>query len=505
MTIIVVDACILAKSPRLRNKAWQSLVDHRADWGLQLVVPEVALLETVNVVRRVWQSELDKVDALKVGEFDLHEDQATMRARIREQIDSYEETLRERIANIGATVALPPSIDATAMVRRAIAGRAPFANQSKDCFRDSVIWLTVIDIALANPDQEVWFVSENHRDFGPANPKVDECPLAFHRDLRAELDEKGLSERVFYVASADRIDQHLAAQFAPVDPAEVRRQIDELGFETLTEVFERESRGIQLDPQKAALDPSAMSGLVTTARPVVDTWQFYEGARLKEGGWTSRFVVTASTVYVRTNRDDDLAVDQKDLAFSGALTLDSKGEVTLTLSSATALPDDPMRQLWPDPEAARRDQIHRDQISQQIRQLLNDAGPFDNKSRLWAEVQRLMSQMPTSEAKADIVKRTADEFIQTPAAQKAIDRVATEIVHSPVGREAIRRAAADMVLQGRADTDEITRRATEAMMQMPAAQAEIRRTTDMLLGRSEDGGASLTGDSQPQLGGAARG
>lgn len=52
VAMIVVDANILAASPRLQSPEWLSLIKNLADWGLRIVVPEVVFMETVNVVVR---------------------------------------------------------------------------------------------------------------------------------------------------------------------------------------------------------------------------------------------------------------------------------------------------------------------------------------------------------------------------------------------------------------------------------------------------------------------
>jgi hypothetical protein len=65
VTVVIVDTNIIATSPRLRSAAWTSLVEHATDWGLQILVPEVVFMETVNVVRRRWHEERDRLAKLQ--------------------------------------------------------------------------------------------------------------------------------------------------------------------------------------------------------------------------------------------------------------------------------------------------------------------------------------------------------------------------------------------------------------------------------------------------------
>jgi hypothetical protein len=50
MIAVVVDRNVLRNSPYLTRREWVSLSDHRADWKVSLLVPDVVLMETINVV-----------------------------------------------------------------------------------------------------------------------------------------------------------------------------------------------------------------------------------------------------------------------------------------------------------------------------------------------------------------------------------------------------------------------------------------------------------------------
>lgn len=381
MTIIVVDACILTKSPRLKTEEWQTLAKHRNEWNLRISVPEVAVLETVNKVRQNWASERNRLQNLKVGEFGFQETVDSMVAHIGAESEAYDTTLREVLAEIDAAVVAPPAVDHLVLVGHAIAGRAPFTTAKKDCYRDAVIWQTVLEIARTNPDEQVWFVSDNYKDFGSldAGTRFDDCPLDFHRDFAADLVAEQVADRVYYATSIDRLNQHFAAHFAPKEAEDVREQLTVIGFDVLAANFGQAVRGVKLDPAKTALRAFTRRATVSHAEPNGDTWEFMEAAKRGDDAWTTRFVVTAATTYGAIC-DDGVVIHTKDLSFTGELTV-VRGQITeIRVGSVSALPDDPMLANWPDPALVAAAQRRVDIASARIRDLLNESSPFKNIS-----------------------------------------------------------------------------------------------------------------------------
>ncbi|MFD4432725.1 PIN domain-containing protein [Nocardia sp. NPDC058497] len=396
-TIIVLDANIVIASPRLQNPTWQSLVDHRDDWNIRIVVPEVAVMEAAKNVPVRWGKTRGLMP--NVRRFREFGHDGTLQA-VLDDIDaliaSYASDLDERLAAMGVEIVPPPAeVDLMDIARRAAVGRAPYSSGDKDGFRDALIWLSVIELAQDNPAAEVWFVSNNTDDFGPAGTTDwtgpgtgdrDECPILFHSDLIEDLERLGLTERVRYVTNINSLEQRLAAQFAPITTEDLRAKLDET---QLTEKFGESVRSWRLDPYLAALDPSTETAVISGTAPVSDSWQFHDGAQREEMGWTARFTVTADTViaWTRAGALDEIAVQEKKLGFTGDLVIEADGQVVLLETSAVAaLPDDPMRKSWPSPADVVRAQQTAARAQEAIVAVLNDAGPNDNPARIMAEV-----------------------------------------------------------------------------------------------------------------------
>ena len=351
VAVIVLDANVLVASPRLQSREWSSLIDNASDWRVRIVVPEVAVMEAVNVVTRNWASRRAKVAALDVGVFDVGASHTAMLKEIDTQIAGYEDLLRSRIEQAGVEIVPTPEVPHMEIARRASEGRAPFT-KDKDGYRDTLIWYSVLAVAHDNPDTDVWFVSDNHTDFGPKPPNWtgdgqgdrEDCPIVFHTDLIAELDERGVGDRVHYVVNLARIDQHIAAQFGPIEEADLTTLAGGLDPDALAAKLADALVGLALDPEDAALPLEVLAATVVASRPPTEEWRFSEGARRGDSGWTARFSVDIEVDMAMVSAPSVSTENAKVLRAVGQVAVASDGRVLdLAVDAANALPDDPMR------------------------------------------------------------------------------------------------------------------------------------------------------------------
>lgn len=354
--VVVVDTNMIRDSPKLRREEWLSLIENKTAWGVEFAVPEVVVMESVNVVRREWDKQRSALAKVKVGEFGLGETLDSMLTEIDKCSEGYEQWLRDRLGEIGASIVPPPPTDLMDLARRASALRAPYA-KDKDGLRDTLIWLTVLAIAQDRPDAEVWFVSDNHDDFGPKpgswtgenTGERDDCPILFHRDLRDDLDERSLSNRVNYVVSMKRLEQHIAARFAPIPEPDLKALADQIDRKPLAEGLMSAAFGMEVDPEQAALPLAAVAAAIVGNREQDDGWEFSEGARRGKAGWTARFAVDTEVDITFVRHDLTLPNGDvtKKLRLFGDITVSSENEVLdIVVTSAEALPDDPQRARW---------------------------------------------------------------------------------------------------------------------------------------------------------------
>lgn len=347
-TVVVVDTNLLVESPRLQRAEWVSLIEHATDWDVRIVVPEVVVMETVNKVTGAWNDTSADLAKLKLGAFDVAHHVGAITSTITEHCEGYEDWLREHCADNGITIVSPPVIDAMDIARRASEGRAPY-HRSKDGFRDTLIWLTVISVAQEADAADVWLVSQNTADFGAKVTSSDESDLQhpLHDDLVQELREHGLDGRVRYVPSLKRLEQHLAAQFAPILDDALAEHTAGIDKATLAAKLVLAVVGLEVEPEATALPIEVVSAQVVGAREPLDGWQFTEAARRGQAGWTARFSVDVETDLLLVGSPLVSSEHTKMLRTEGQVSIAPDGGVIdLVVDSVEALPDDPMRERW---------------------------------------------------------------------------------------------------------------------------------------------------------------
>ncbi|NNH69051.1 DUF4935 domain-containing protein [Nocardia uniformis] len=350
MTVVVVDTNILCSSPRLRRRDWQSLLKNRQAWGVKVVVPEVVFVETVNVVRRKWAEECVTLANVKAGVFGLKEQQQSMIDEIAQQIEEYEQWLRDHLGEVGVPIVETPEFGWLEVARRASERRAPYCEKEVDGLRDTLIWLTVMSVAEKNADDKVWFVSDNHRDFGQdsrgVNPK-EACPFPLHPHLVDDLEGKELSGRVEYVVKMDRLVRDFESQFGPIPEMELTRLTGELDRASLGSRVVTALEGLVVDPQRGALPLDVVEAQILGAQEPTEEWQFSDGASRGESGWTTRFSVVTEVDIMAVDHGLTSREDTKPLQVSGDVMVSSDGKIeAVVVTSADALPDDPMRARW---------------------------------------------------------------------------------------------------------------------------------------------------------------
>lgn len=109
-TVIVVDTNVLVESPRLQRPEWISLIEHAAHWDIQIIVPEVVFMETVNKVREAWRRTGNELNKLKLGTFGVAKHVDTITSSITNHSEGYEDWLRGYCRDNGIAIASLPGL-----------------------------------------------------------------------------------------------------------------------------------------------------------------------------------------------------------------------------------------------------------------------------------------------------------------------------------------------------------------------------------------------------------
>jgi hypothetical protein len=335
----------------LRNRDWLELIAKAAEWDLRFVVPEVCVVEAINVVRRKWVDDVRTALAkLKLGEFGLAESQQAMLEVIDTAIGGYADALRTRLTEIGVeVVGVPDSVDWIDVVQRASDRRAPYSEGQKDGFRDTLIWHSARAIAAGDTECEVWLISTNHTDFGGDKSKTDleACPYPLHPHLIEELQMDGSSGRVSYVRTLGRLVQHLAGTYEALPPEKREALIGHLDRDGFARRLTDSVTQLPLNPAAAALPVRTVEASIQSFTDDSDSLELVDAAMRGGGGWTAQFRQTIEAVVDLTDLTGDTAVIDKTLHVAGRLEAGADGTFRqLVVTSIEASSDDPGRRAW---------------------------------------------------------------------------------------------------------------------------------------------------------------
>jgi hypothetical protein len=190
MKAVVLDTNAGWSDVLLRGPAATALLESRKDVDLEVVIPEVVILETIKQYP-------DRAKKAQAAAFAARRELLALGLAASEPAEGGHETpfadiYRQRLTSVGVRVA--PHPDPLPAVRWSVERRRPFKETGVG-FPDAVIWLTVL--AIASEFDEVLFITQNVHDFGDP---VDPTELA--PELKADLAERGLpSSRVRIVRS----------------------------------------------------------------------------------------------------------------------------------------------------------------------------------------------------------------------------------------------------------------------------------------------------------------
>ncbi len=172
----MVDTTEVVRDFGLRRAGWDELLDLASAGLVRVVVPEVVIMEAVRQhAKRVTTAKNESIKKVAEGLRDLKQlvavpdlDFAAIRQEVASAAESYERTLRARLARADVEVKPLPRIAHERLLGWDMSGRQPF-HESGTGYRDALIWATVLEVADSLRDEEpVLFVSGNRRDFyGP--------------------------------------------------------------------------------------------------------------------------------------------------------------------------------------------------------------------------------------------------------------------------------------------------------------------------------------------------
>ena len=191
--IAIIDSNIIHGVIVFEGQVWEQISEHQRAGRIDLYFPEVVLEELTR----------QRSDAIReVAERNIRKFEKTLRElkrakaafdpvdleKLRELVDVHmnaeyvTERLRESVVRVGGTILPTPHIDAAHLASAAIGRHKPFKAKGEGV-GDYLIWRTVVAFAQRRSDAEIYFVSNNYKDFSVSD-KEKEIP---HEDLAKDL------------------------------------------------------------------------------------------------------------------------------------------------------------------------------------------------------------------------------------------------------------------------------------------------------------------------------
>lgn len=179
---VVLDANILIADPFFQSATGNLLLEFAQGGLVELFVPEVAILETINHLKKQYdsleQEALQRLDQL--GR--LNKDYPKVKSPDRDAFHTYVGEFYRRHDNI--KILGPELTDLNQALAKSVLKKAPFFEDKRSEFKDAVIWEGVLRLASTEGISEIYFITGNYRDFW--NQQRD----ALHPVLDDEVNKK---------------------------------------------------------------------------------------------------------------------------------------------------------------------------------------------------------------------------------------------------------------------------------------------------------------------------
>ena len=227
MSLVILDTNSVARDFRLRTPAMRFLLRRSNDGLDRVVLPSVALRESIAVYKRQYRDQIGKIEhafkSLERLRSDL-EDYEPLWEEDLGEVDDYGQWLEQILGGNGIEIRDPP--EATLELVDRAANRVPPFDAKGQNFRDVLIWLTIMDVLRHDePTGVVSFVSADRSAFWKDNN--------LHPNLIQEFDGLNLPgvQLLLFRSILDFVRSQIT------DEVEVHLQISELIDEELPQLL----------------------------------------------------------------------------------------------------------------------------------------------------------------------------------------------------------------------------------------------------------------------------
>lgn len=375
--LVVVDTTVLVGDPFCTGTAWRVLIPAATAWQVRIVVPRVVVTEVVNgYMRRVddaivgfsrWSDRYTAVlphdSLLRVG-----------RKLLKETAENYGDRLASLLDEVRAEVIEPPPVSHATIVERAATRRKP-CDSAGDGYRDTLNWLSLIELLQKDEREQVLWVSNNSHDFGASPESTD-----LHAELISELAAIGVQDRLRWFRTLGDTVLFLASENMGATPrdklAELKSRvhtdaiIDFLNSEVIPQTnsswIDARACGLPLNTKVSQLSNVLAGATVTDTRTEV-RGETEDGQAIVEVQTTIVSVIALRLSgaphpdeiphVTMIDADGYNSIVTKPLRYHGLVTVSRFGQpLSNEWTHVCALDDDPGLQAWHNPQPRMHNQ-----------------------------------------------------------------------------------------------------------------------------------------------------
>ncbi|AVQ98102.1 hypothetical protein OBCHQ24_03300 [Oceanobacillus iheyensis] len=218
--LVVLDANVIKKNFMLTSIDFNNLFDYLIKTQSRLIIPQIVWEEIQNLYKQELKQRYDdyedtysKLNLLLMNSIDNN-----VEINVDEKTTRYMDYIKYKLDLKDEDIVKYKQEYLPEVVNRAIYRIKPCSLKGEE-FRDTLLWLTVLDVAKDNLDEQLVLISHNTKDFAANNNKE-----LLHPDLRKEVEDLNLE--VQYYNSLSQFIQKHATKIKFIDETWIKDQIN---------------------------------------------------------------------------------------------------------------------------------------------------------------------------------------------------------------------------------------------------------------------------------------
>ncbi|KXY37012.1 PIN domain-containing protein [Bacillus sp. FSL L8-0199] len=218
--LVVLDANVIKKNFMLTSIDFNNLIDYLIKTQSKLIIPQIVWEEIQNLFKKDLEQRYEdyKNGVLKLNVLLMDPVENNTEINVDKKTADYMDYIKDRLSLKDEGIVKYKQEYLPEVVNRAIHRIKPCSPKGEE-FRDTLLWLTVLDIAKENSDEQLVLISHNTKEFAADNNKE-----VLHPDLEREVNDLDLD--VQYYNSLGQFIQRHATKIKFVDETWIKDQIN---------------------------------------------------------------------------------------------------------------------------------------------------------------------------------------------------------------------------------------------------------------------------------------